>query len=150
MQRAPDEVQDWCEEEPFNAVLDNETKSRQEEVERLTETMEYKGELNGEVLNDWFNFRAREIERRTGNILNAQQLVEVASAKGVSCSDDLFDDLNTLASLVYYCGQIELSLSEMLQIPPRKVLGLLEQPVKIKSFELAFLYFVFSELFFSL
>ncbi|GAU94122.1 hypothetical protein RvY_05951 [Ramazzottius varieornatus] len=137
VQSGSEEPRDWSEIEPFASTLDIESKSRLEADARLVEKMQYRMTPTVEGLTDWFSVRVREIESRTGNIVDAQELLQIASAKGVFGLDKLFDDLDTLASLVYYCGQIELTLEEMQGLSPGQILRLLEQPRKPEVFSTA-------------
>jgi WD40 repeat protein len=123
-EQEPWRTADWVEKEDIRSVLD---KGRSELDDSITvchekssveEGFDGSSPLSVEVVGSWYQKRAEEIEKLSGQVENALQLVRLGIGKGVTSLETLRDDLLTLETIVYDCGSASyLSLDGLRALP---------------------------------
>ena len=62
-------------------------------------------------MSAWYEGRARDLVARTGLVGHGLELVQLGRERGVSDLEALRDDLDTLATLVYDAGHLEVGVT---------------------------------------
>ncbi|XP_037073192.1 neuroblastoma-amplified sequence-like, partial [Pollicipes pollicipes] len=76
-------------------------------------------------LSAWYAGRAREIVARTCLVGHGLELVQLGRERNVSDLEPLRDDLDTLATLVYEAGHLEVTLDSYAKMAPARVIELM-------------------------
>ncbi|XP_043241723.1 neuroblastoma-amplified sequence-like [Amphibalanus amphitrite] len=82
-------------------------------------------ELTADQVSAWYAGRARDIVARTGLVGHGLDLVQLGRERGVSGLEPLRDDLDTLATLVYDAGHLEVTLDSFAKMKPERVVDLM-------------------------
>ncbi|KAL4228275.1 hypothetical protein ACF0H5_013706 [Mactra antiquata] len=107
---------DWVEQEPCKTVLDiNIVDPGEYLYDESPELQKYRGDINGEILSDWYQYRAKQIECFSRQADSALEFIKLGIEKNVQDLDVILDDLVTMEMLVYSCHVEETFTFKQLQ-----------------------------------
>ncbi|XP_055332627.1 NBAS subunit of NRZ tethering complex-like [Paramacrobiotus metropolitanus] len=118
---------DWSEQEPFSSVNDQGTLEYNENLSRMHGALLYKGDFTPQQLGEWLRTRTLEIESRTGLVENSQQMIKIATAKGLQDFATLRNDFETLISLVYGAQLHDMTFEKLKILSDEQVLRLFDK-----------------------
>ncbi|ESP01249.1 hypothetical protein LOTGIDRAFT_212786 [Lottia gigantea] len=97
---------DWVEEDEFRlAVYPNPVDLGTFLYEENPNLKSFRVEqLSSELLTQWYQYRACEIERLSRQVDNSVELVKIGVKHGIQDLEDLLDDMFTMEMLVYECN----------------------------------------------
>ncbi|XP_053405478.1 NBAS subunit of NRZ tethering complex-like [Mercenaria mercenaria] len=107
---------DWVDLEPCKTALEPNAVDLGEFIyEERPDFKKYRGNITGETLTDWYEYRGKEIERLSRQADSALELVKLAVERNVQGLENVLDDLVTMDMLVYSCHIDETLTFEELQ-----------------------------------
>ncbi|XP_076178527.1 NBAS subunit of NRZ tethering complex isoform X2 [Ptiloglossa arizonensis] len=127
---------DWSEKTEFNELihLDNDDNSQLLYESDPSLSIYKDTSLTPELLQKWYESRAYQIERNSGMVDNALQLIKIANSHNINGLENLLLDLETLDDLIYKVYLEDLSLDQLQKLTNLEKIKLLMSITTEKSF----------------
>lgn len=127
---------DWVERTEFNEIINLENNDKSQLLYDYDPSLSvYRNTLlTPELLQNWYESRAYQIERNSCMVDNALQLIKIAKSHNITGLDNLLLDLETLDDLIYKVYLEDLSLDQLQKLSNLEKIKLLMSMTTEKTF----------------